>query len=469
VTPGNILLAGGTAEELLANPGRDPAAKLVDFGIAGLMGPSELSTKLQAWATLGYAPPELIDPRAEVTAAADVYGAAAVVYRLLTGELATGRFADPSELRPELDPDVDEVLLAALQRSPERRPAAAELATRAAALVERRVQARAVRVKRLAGLAAEVRRAVAQGDHAVVRAALAGLEAADGDGASQAVIDETRSWLQAEEARREHAQELRTKLEQAHRDGREAEVREQLIQLRSSLGAGAAEDGAILAAEAWLAERKRAAQQAAQRRQRIEAQRAALATALEAGDEARVERAAADLEQELGKAGPADRDLSEARTWLDAQRTKRRAEEAKDKAKRERLQPEPRPSPAPSPVPTPKRSSVGLLVLLAIAVVVIAVVLWATLERGPWGAAKDSTATAIPATITPPTATPRPTNTAVPVPEQGEVEIRSSGPGGTAWLDGERVGMTPQTVRVAPGRHQVKVTRPGCEAAERWL
>ncbi|MCP4656898.1 MAG: SUMF1/EgtB/PvdO family nonheme iron enzyme, partial [bacterium] len=93
--------------------------------------------------------------------------------------------------------------------------------------------------------------------------------------------------------------------------------------------------------------------------------------------------------------------------------------------------------------------------LLTIVWVVIGVVLWATLERRLWGAAKNSTAT------------PRPTNIAVP--EQGEVEIRSSGSVGTAWPDGERVGLTPQTVQVAPGRHQVKVTRPGCEAAERRL
>ncbi len=180
-----------------------------------------------------------------------------------------------------------------------------------------------------------------------------------------------------------------------------------------------------MAAEAWLVGQKRATQQAALRRQRVEAQRTALATAFEAGDEARVERAAAALEQELGEDGAADRDLSEARAWLDAQRTKRRAEEARQKAERERQQSEQGPSPTPPPIPNPKRSPAGLLVIAA---VVIAVVLWATLERRTRGAAKDSTATAI--------------------------------------LDGERVGMTP---KVAPDLHEAKVTRPGWEGAERWL
>ncbi len=56
-------------------------------------------------------------------------------------------------------------------------------------------------------------------------------------------------------------------------------------------------------------------------------------------------------------------------------------------------------------------------------------VVWTIFERGPWawGDAQETRATAIPATLTPlSTATARPTNTAVPVAEQGEVEIRSS-------------------------------------------
>ncbi|MCP4664059.1 MAG: PEGA domain-containing protein, partial [bacterium] len=188
-----------------------------------------------------------------------------------------------------------------------------------------------------------------------------------------------------------------------------------------------------------------------------------MATALEGGDEARVERAAAALERALGDAGPADHDLSGARTWLEE---RSRTEEARQRP--ERKQPERRTGPARRLLPVPKRSPAGLLALLAIAVVVITVVLWAILERGPWSDAQEPTATAIPATLTATaTTTERPTNTAVP--EQGEVEIRSSVSGDVAWLDGERVGTTPKTVQVASGRHQVKVTRPGCEAAERWF
>jgi hypothetical protein len=45
VTPGNILLAGGSADQLLQDPGRDPQVKLADFGIAGLAGRAEQSHK----------------------------------------------------------------------------------------------------------------------------------------------------------------------------------------------------------------------------------------------------------------------------------------------------------------------------------------------------------------------------------------------------------------------------------------
>ncbi len=132
------------------------------------------------------------------------------------------------------------------------------------------------------------------------------------------------------------------------------------------------------------------------------------------------EMGTAALEQELSEAGP--RSLSEAWTWLDAQRTKCRAQEARQKAERKRQQSEQGPSPAPTPVPNPKRCSAGLLVLLTIAWVVIGVVLWATLERRLWGAAKDSTATTTRTTATAsPTSTrgPRPTPIPAPVLEAG--------------------------------------------------
>jgi len=137
VTPGNILLSGGPPEELLDDPGRDPAVKLVDFGIAGLVERSEISGISQAMGTTGYAAPELSDPDAPVTPAADCYGAAAVCYHLLTGARPGGRFEPPSEFREELPLETDGLILALLDRTPERRPTPEEASRAALHLAER--------------------------------------------------------------------------------------------------------------------------------------------------------------------------------------------------------------------------------------------------------------------------------------------------------------------------------------------
>lgn len=127
VTPGNVLLAE-SPRALLKDPDLDPGARLVDFGIAGMVDRSELSQKSRVLGTAAYVAPEVLDPQAEITVAADIYGAGALGYELLTGELPTGRFEDPSELRPDVGSDLEEVLLELLSRRPDRRQAAGEAA-----------------------------------------------------------------------------------------------------------------------------------------------------------------------------------------------------------------------------------------------------------------------------------------------------------------------------------------------------
>jgi len=128
VTPGNILLAGGTASELLSEPGRDPEVKLVDFGIAGLAERTELSSRSRVLGTAAYVAPEIHDETAPVTAAADVYGAAAVAYELLTGRRAVVTGGTPvDELRDGVPPPVAAGVTAALAADPAMRPTAAEL------------------------------------------------------------------------------------------------------------------------------------------------------------------------------------------------------------------------------------------------------------------------------------------------------------------------------------------------------
>jgi len=151
VTPGNILLAGGTAEELLAAWGEEPASrrtgeaaggtgahaaggrevlldpqvKLVDFGIAGLVERTELSQKSRVMGTTGYVAPEALDADAEVTAAADVFGAGAVAYELLCGKVPLSTtFRDIVNFRPKLARWLADVVMGLIAGEPARRPAA---------------------------------------------------------------------------------------------------------------------------------------------------------------------------------------------------------------------------------------------------------------------------------------------------------------------------------------------------------
>ena len=128
VTPGNVLLAGGRPEQLLADPARNPQVKLVDFGIAGLVERSELSQKSRVLGTAAYVAPEVLDPAVEVSPAADVYGAGAMGYELLTGKLPLGRFTEPGQLRAGLPVPINAFVLALLEAEPTRRPHAAESA-----------------------------------------------------------------------------------------------------------------------------------------------------------------------------------------------------------------------------------------------------------------------------------------------------------------------------------------------------
>ncbi|MCP4656588.1 MAG: SUMF1/EgtB/PvdO family nonheme iron enzyme, partial [bacterium] len=107
--------------------------KLVDFGIAGLVEHAELSQKSRVLGTAAYAAPEALEPGGEVTPAADVYGAGAVAYELLTGKLPLGRFPQPSETRTDVPPELDRLVPELLDLDPAKRPPARRARQRAIA------------------------------------------------------------------------------------------------------------------------------------------------------------------------------------------------------------------------------------------------------------------------------------------------------------------------------------------------
>jgi len=112
VKPENILLDG------------QGGVKIADFGLAKLTGTPaaliSLTGSQQVLGTFRYMAPEQLDRPLEVDHRADIYSLGVVFYEMLTGEIPMGRFALPSK-RSAAAPEVDEVVLRALEKEPEQR------------------------------------------------------------------------------------------------------------------------------------------------------------------------------------------------------------------------------------------------------------------------------------------------------------------------------------------------------------
>jgi tRNA A-37 threonylcarbamoyl transferase component Bud32 len=103
--------------------------KIADFGIAkivagesgapGTASPVAL-TQDQVLGTPNYMAPEQVEHPQRVDHRADIYSLGVVFYEMLTGELPLGKFAPPSK-KVQVDVRLDEVVLHALEKEPERR------------------------------------------------------------------------------------------------------------------------------------------------------------------------------------------------------------------------------------------------------------------------------------------------------------------------------------------------------------
>jgi predicted Ser/Thr protein kinase len=106
---------------LLDRTGR---VKIADFGLAKLLGkgPDDftLTHTQQVMGTPRYMAPEQIERPSTVDHRADIYSLGVVLYEMLTGELPLGRFEPPSH-KVEVDVRIDQVVLRALEKAPERR------------------------------------------------------------------------------------------------------------------------------------------------------------------------------------------------------------------------------------------------------------------------------------------------------------------------------------------------------------
>ncbi len=98
--------------------------KIADFGLAKLLDSTpndfSLTGTQQVMGTLRYMAPEQMEGTKAVDHRADIFSLGVIFYELLTGELPVGRFDPPSKKRG-LDTRLDEVVLRALEKEPERR------------------------------------------------------------------------------------------------------------------------------------------------------------------------------------------------------------------------------------------------------------------------------------------------------------------------------------------------------------
>ncbi|MBZ5590472.1 MAG: serine/threonine protein kinase, partial [Acidobacteriia bacterium] len=246
VTPANLLLAGN-AEELVKDPTGDPCVKLIDFGIAGLVERTELSQKSRAVGTAAYVAPEVLDPRVEVTAAADIYGAGVVAYHILTDALPLGRTKAPEECRPDIDRRTSDLIMGFLETRPQDRPTAAEakgaVGEIRAGLRKQAAGARA-RAERVAGLRAKLAQALAVEDEAGVDAAVRDLAGELGGAGAQndGDLQKARAWVEQRERARREAQRAEQERARLHKEAEARRAEEERAQLRREAEARRAEE-----------------------------------------------------------------------------------------------------------------------------------------------------------------------------------------------------------------------------------
>jgi tRNA A-37 threonylcarbamoyl transferase component Bud32 len=100
---------------------RKGKVKVVDFGLAKIAkGTTRLTGTQQVMGTPHYMAPEQVEQPTTVDHRADIYSLGVVFYEMLTGQLPMGKFEPPSE-KSEVNERVDEVVLRAMEREPNRR------------------------------------------------------------------------------------------------------------------------------------------------------------------------------------------------------------------------------------------------------------------------------------------------------------------------------------------------------------
>ena len=121
IKPDNIMVLGGFP---------DVEIKILDFGIARTMSTARFTQTNQGLGTPYYMAPEQLENAHGIDHRADLFGAGMILYEMLTGKRAMGRFKLPSELLSPSYTPLDEVVVTSLSPDPADRYAdAAEMLT----------------------------------------------------------------------------------------------------------------------------------------------------------------------------------------------------------------------------------------------------------------------------------------------------------------------------------------------------
>jgi tRNA A-37 threonylcarbamoyl transferase component Bud32 len=103
---------------------RQGQVKIADFGIAKILelapGDLSLTGARDVVGTPHYMAPEQVEKPQTVDSRADIFSLGVVFYEMLTGELPLGKFQPPSQ-KVQIDVRLDDVVLRALAKEPERR------------------------------------------------------------------------------------------------------------------------------------------------------------------------------------------------------------------------------------------------------------------------------------------------------------------------------------------------------------
>jgi len=118
IKPENIMIQGEFP---------DIQAKVLDFGIAKILSASRFTRTAQSMGTAYYMSPEQMLGAKHIDHRSDLYAVGMILYEMLTGEVAVGRFKLPSVMMPALPGQIDEIVDKVLSSKPEDRHDSAQI------------------------------------------------------------------------------------------------------------------------------------------------------------------------------------------------------------------------------------------------------------------------------------------------------------------------------------------------------